>query len=299
MERLGDPLDYYQVLGVPRTATLDEIRAAFRERAKVFHPDHGGTRASDAAFKKIAEAYAVLRDPQQRAAYDLDAQRAINETIRRQGRWQRAGSAAGRPEAVGRPGLLQPAIILVLAIVAAGMAGLWWVTSRQVGMRDRELSQVYDRLQAVAQRSLPVPAKPATAIIEPTGDTRLAGQPIFQERLDLGFHGPDRAARLSAALEEVTARLVGAAEALVDQESWVVLIDGTASVGSIEDGAIVEAWENAGFGLGSVVEYLTERGVPSGRVVGRLQVDMLAAGEGRSDARLVEIKLLCCAAGKH
>lgn len=62
--------DYYEVLGVPRKATKEEIRQAYRKLALKYHPDRN--KASDASdrFKEISEAYAILSDDQKRAQYD-------------------------------------------------------------------------------------------------------------------------------------------------------------------------------------------------------------------------------------
>ena len=61
-------LDAYELLGVPRTATLDEINRAYRAAARRAHPDKNGGK--DALFKRIQQAVELLRDPVQRAAYD-------------------------------------------------------------------------------------------------------------------------------------------------------------------------------------------------------------------------------------
>ena len=73
------PNDFYETLGVPRSASDDDIRRAYRQAAKVSHPDlHGGDVEVEARFKEINEAYEVLRDPQKRAAYDRYGHAAFN-----------------------------------------------------------------------------------------------------------------------------------------------------------------------------------------------------------------------------
>src|SRR4029079_3850694 len=63
--------DYYAVLGVPRTASQDDIKKAFRKAARKHHPDtNTGDAEAERKFKAVNEANAVLSDPDKRALYD-------------------------------------------------------------------------------------------------------------------------------------------------------------------------------------------------------------------------------------
>ena len=89
--------DYYAVLGVPRTATDKEIRAAFRKQARRLHPDVNKDPKATEAFKRVSEAHEVLKDPKKRAKYDslgADWERVERETAARE-QARRAAGAAG------------------------------------------------------------------------------------------------------------------------------------------------------------------------------------------------------------
>lgn len=62
--------DYYQILGVSRTASAEDIKKAYRRLARKYHPDVSKEAGAEERFKEVAEAYEVLRDPEKRAAYD-------------------------------------------------------------------------------------------------------------------------------------------------------------------------------------------------------------------------------------
>src|SRR5260370_16127570 len=66
-----DYKDYYKVLNVPRGASADDIKKAFRKLARKHHPDvNPGDKKAEAKFKEINEAYEVLSDPEKRHKYD-------------------------------------------------------------------------------------------------------------------------------------------------------------------------------------------------------------------------------------
>lgn len=68
---MADKRDYYEVLGVSKTATDDELKKAYRKLAKQYHPDlHPGDKEAEAKFKEINEAYEILSDADKRAKYD-------------------------------------------------------------------------------------------------------------------------------------------------------------------------------------------------------------------------------------
>ena len=75
---MTDKRDYYEVLGVTRSASTDDIKNAFRNLARKLHPDVNKAEDAEEKFKEINEAYGVLSDPDKRAAYDRYGFQGVN-----------------------------------------------------------------------------------------------------------------------------------------------------------------------------------------------------------------------------
>jgi len=96
-----EPKDFYKILGVQRSATLDEIRKAYRKLARKYHPDiNPGDKAAEEKFKEISSAYEVLGDTEKRRRYDEFGEAGLDpgfdpEKARAYQKWQQESSRTG------------------------------------------------------------------------------------------------------------------------------------------------------------------------------------------------------------
>lgn len=283
MAVVGDPRGLYQALGVPRGASPDEIRSAFRERAKLYHPDVGSD-ADDARFRTLREAYDVLRDPQRRLQYDaesLDAERQ-RERARFQAFVDRGGAGLRQSLASSPPSLLIGIMAaLLLAAVVAGVLAL--TRSGEAARLREEVARLEAELRG-ARAPTPTPRSAAGA----------GGEVIYANAFSFPPGSAELAGELEAQLEGEMRELLPAVLSLPATAAWRLEIDGYSGQAASEAGIAVDAWELALLRLASVTEYLIQAGVPSERVAVRFLAGFAGhEGEGGDLA----LKLLCCESG--
>jgi molecular chaperone DnaJ len=97
--------DYYEILGVKKSASADDIRKAFRKLARKYHPDvNPGDKAAEEKFKTLSEANDVLSDPKKRKIYDQVGFYSDNIDAATADAYARAGGGGGGPAGQGFPG---------------------------------------------------------------------------------------------------------------------------------------------------------------------------------------------------
>ena len=143
--------DFYQILGVPREASQDDIQRAYRRLARTLHPDVNKDPAAEERFKDVSEAYDVLSDPQTRRRYDAFGPdfRQVPEDVDAES-WRRA--QAGARATAGAGG-------------RAGRGGFGFGTSEEIDLEDL-LGGLFGGRARAGRGWGPIPGADQTAEIE-------------------------------------------------------------------------------------------------------------------------------------
>ncbi len=312
MHVTGDPKGYYRILAVPRNASPEAIRAAFRERAKLFHPDHGGEMADDRRFRLLREAYEVLRDPQRRLQYDADGLRPpprSSATPPRQPKAARPGRSydfqRGRSHMrpVVRPWrirlsastLLMSALGAVLVVVMA----LWWSTVRQLELRNIQVSQLSYRLseagRADAQSRVRDDAVAARGLDQAASSDKIGElDDLYSTYIDFAAGQTQLDDRLEGLLRQAITTLAPAIKRIPEDRQWVIQVDGHAVRSVSPRGVEAAAWESVLLRIGAVVNYLAQAGLPPQRLASRFEAGPQDTDPSLKDGRVVRVRLRCC-----
>jgi hypothetical protein len=283
----GDPRGYYRVLGVDRTASAEDIRAAFRERAKLYHPDGGsGPAAGDARrFQHLREAYDVLRDPRHRLRYDAE------------------GLADGARDRQARPMPDWPEEREDHPSAGAGsrsQAALDWASAAVSRQDPRRVVAALAVLASALLVSLVLlgaawsqlgSGGPAAA--DPDG-----GPDPVVYRGELSFPGgsTDLDAALEGRLDGAVGDLRRAIGALPAESRWVVVVEGSAARAADAAGLLVDSWQEALLRVGLTTDYLVRHGVPGERIAVRFAAGATPEAPLRSPPGTIGVSLVCCLA---
>ncbi|WP_222182251.1 DnaJ domain-containing protein [Geminicoccus harenae] len=324
MIRRGDPRGYYAALGLPVTATADEIRRAFNERAKLLHPDHAGDGGDPAAFQRVLDAYEVLRDPSRRLHYDADSVELGRDepaperpaappradplaspwSFDRLLRKRRPRTRPADPLGTGLPRHLPVPALLTGALLAVLLAGgITWVTVLQGNLAEREqrigeltleaeraqaeLAETEARYRAASVADLDqVLAAPDTGEAPPA-QVFAATVTFAPGSADLGT---DETRQLVQAIEGLSA----AVARIPAEQRWQVLIQGHAAQAAGPSGVDLSGWQLSLMRISQLVDRLVQAGLPADHVAARFSAGFQWGQPVANPGRTVELRLVCC-----
>lgn len=302
----GDPRGYYEILGIRRTASAEEIRSAFRQRAKQYHPDRGGSAEDEARFRRLREAFETLRDPQQRVRYDAEAL-ASEQRRNGMGMGARSGRAAPRPPEPApwwthplvtalRRRLQQPETRAALRRLASVwtpllvMVLLSGLVLQRLGSQERTIIALSQRLDG----ALAALAQPDPPLAAPLADDAVVFRAELLFARGSAELGPAHRARIDATLGELRRAIAR----LPANDGWGVVIAGQArGVLDPGTGSMEGAWGLTLRRLGAAADYLVRQGVPAERLAARFHAGNLQAGDAPSVPEALQLTLFCCGEG--
>src|SRR5262245_2457248 len=166
---MAKPKDYYELLGVERKASADEIRAAYRELARKFHPDVNKAPDASKRFAEVQEAYDVLSDPEKRTAYDRFGH--VGAGVGRGPRGPAGGTGPGTGPFEG-------------GFYGAGPGG-GWTHFESSGMGDEDVESIFEQMFGGARASRPGAGGPGGAASPFGGGARTRARAEPQKGQDL------------------------------------------------------------------------------------------------------------------
>lgn len=281
----GDPRGFYEILGLPRSASLDDIRAAFRERAKLWHPDSGKAADLD-RFRLLNEAYEVLRDPRRRLDYDA----------------LRASPGGARRIAAAAAGPWAPAVAALAAAIA--IVTLLWAWSRAdvVAGLEEEIDGLRSELEIAQSVAVDAAARLRGADVSEaaSGEAAPAGNGVrslahHEVSFEPGVAEPDEALRLelTALARDLQARVADPAPG----GDWRVLVAAQTARAAEDDRVVVDDWALGLTRAATVTDALVLAGIPADRVAVRFDAGLAAIAAAAPDAAVgttVAIDLVCC-----
>jgi hypothetical protein len=324
MIRRGDPRGYYAALGLPVTATADEIRRAFNERAKLLHPDHAGGGGDPAAFQRVLDAYEVLRDPSRRLRYDADsvdlgrdeppAERPATPlradplarpwSFDRLLRKRRARGRPADPLGTRLPRRLPAAALLaggLLAVLLAGGAAWIAILHGDLAERDRRIGELTLEAERARAEVAETQARYRAASVADLGQVLAApaggeAPPAQVFAATVTFApgsadlGPDETQQLAQAIEGLSA-----AVALVPADRrWQVLIQGHAAQAAGPSGVDLSGWQLSLMRISQLVDRLVQAGLPADHVAARFSAGFQWGQAVADPGRTIELRLVCC-----
>lgn len=276
MAAVGDPRGYYRTLGLDRTASADDIRAAFRLRAKELHPDRAGEAGDREAFRRLREAYEALRDPQQRLRYDTDSLAGDRMHATAAGERPAPGADAAW-RVVERLGQLPLAPLAGALAIVACLALVGWVLAWQRGGALADAGRVIGGLRQELEGV--VRNQPAA--------------PLYRAELRFPRGTAELDTAMRSRLESTTAALQRRIAALPEGSRWQIAVDGLIDRAADERGLLVDAWERTLLRVGVTAQYLVGHGIPADRVAVRFYAGATPPHSPAGGEATV-LTLLCC-----